>query len=105
MSRKWWRDPRRERFWREAVGAWETSGQSIRAFCSGRDLSEPSFYSWRRTLRERDRQRSETRRAAAKGPAARRLSARPAPRLVPVRVVSPAVFEVVLPAGLVVRVP
>ena len=30
------------------------SGQSVRAFCAGRGLSEPSFYSWRRTLAVRD---------------------------------------------------
>ncbi len=89
MSQKRRRDPRRERFWREAVCAWEKSGESIRAFCAGRGLREPSFYGWRRTLRERDRQ----------------LPARPGPVLVPLRVVPDAVLEVVLPAGVVVRVP
>lgn len=53
-------------------------------------MSQPSFYAWRRTLREREQQR----------PAARR-----GPVLVPLRVVPDAVLEVVLPAGLVVRVP
>jgi hypothetical protein len=62
----------------------------VRAFCAGRGLQEASFYGWRRTLRERDRQR----------PAVRRR-----PTLVPLRVVPDAVLEVVLPAGLVVRLP
>jgi transposase-like protein len=84
------RSSQREQFWRETLAAWEKSGQSIRAFCASRGLSKPSFYAWRRTLRERDRRR----------PAARR-----GPTLVPLRVVPGAVLEVVLPAGVVVRVP
>jgi hypothetical protein len=53
-------------------------------------LQEASFYGWRRTLRERDQQRS----------AARRKSA-----FVPVRVVAETPLEVVLPTGVMVRVP
>jgi hypothetical protein len=84
-------DPRREQFWRETIAAWEKSGRSIRDFCSSRQVSESSFHAWRRTLLERDCQRPVT---------------RPGPTLVPVRVVpDTAVLEVVLPAGLVVRVP
>ena len=83
-------DPQLERFWRETLAAWEKSGKSVRAFCASRGLSQASFYGWRRTLRERDRQR----------PLEERL-----PRLVPLRVVPGAVLEVVLPTGLVVRVP
>jgi transposase-like protein len=96
------RDPERERFWRDTVAAWEKSGQSIRAFCSSRGLSEPSFYSWRQVLRERGRGRSTERGRALR---TRRSVARRSPLLVPVRVVPPAVLEVVLPAGVVVRVP
>lgn len=81
------RESRREQLWRETFSAWQKSGQSVRAFCSGRGLRESSFYFWRRVLRERARSRSAT------------------PRLVPLRVVADAVLEVVLPAGLVVRVP
>jgi hypothetical protein len=33
------------------------SGLSARAFCAREGLAEPSFYSWRRTLAERDSQR------------------------------------------------
>jgi hypothetical protein len=88
MSRIRRRDPQREHFWREAVAAWKKSGQSVRAFCAGRDLHEASFYGWRRTLGKPDRHR----------PVA-------LPTLVPLRVVADAVLEVVLPTGVVVRVP
>jgi transposase-like protein len=90
MSRRHRRSPGKEQFWREAVTAWQKSGQSVRAFCVGRGLSEPSFYSWRRTLRKREPQR----------PTMQRQS-----RLVPLRIVAEPVMEVVLSAGVVVRVP
>ena len=44
----------REQYWRDTFKQFAASGQSVRAFCAGRGLSEPSFYSWRRTLAERD---------------------------------------------------
>ena len=90
MSSKRRCDPGLELFWRETLAAWEKSGQSVRAFCASRKLHEASFYGWRRTLQERDRLRPQ---------------ARPLPSFVPLRVVPEAVVEVVLPAGLVVRVP
>jgi hypothetical protein len=83
-------DPKLEQFWRKMLADWQRSGLTARAFCASRQLSEASFYSWRRTLRERDRQLPAT---------------RPLPKLVPVRVVAEAVLEIVLPGGLVVRVP
>jgi hypothetical protein len=44
----------KERFWRRLVRQWRRSGLSIRAFCVERQLSEPSFYAWRRTIAQRD---------------------------------------------------
>ena len=41
-------------FWREAIARQATSGLSVRAFCRNESLSEPSFYSWRRVLVERE---------------------------------------------------
>ena len=48
------RDPRNERFWRDALSRWRESGLTIRAYCRQRGLAEPSFYFWRRVLAERD---------------------------------------------------
>ena len=84
------RDPQLEQFWRKQLAAWKRSGRSARDFCASHRLQESSFYGWRRTLRQRDRQ----------PPVAQRL-----PRLVPLRVLSGVGLEVVLPTGLVVRVP
>lgn len=82
------RDAARERQWRELVTAWQTSGQSVRAFCSQRQVREANFYAWRRELRLRD---------------AEVVAARPA--FVPVTVKAEvATVEVRCPSGHVVTV-
>jgi hypothetical protein len=47
-------DPDKEQLWRRIISQWQHSGLSIRAFCQRHGLAEPTFYAWRRTLRERD---------------------------------------------------
>lgn len=79
------RDPRREQLWRQHIAAWSRSGQSIRGFCSARQLSEANFHAWRRELAKRDR------------------SPAPSVKFLPVHVHGEALIEVVLPDGLVVR--
>jgi transposase-like protein len=39
--------------WLDLVRRWQQSELSAREFCQRHQLSEPSFYSWRRVLRER----------------------------------------------------
>lgn len=51
------RDLGKERLWRRLVRLWRRSGRTVREFCAEHQVSEPSFYAWRRTLAERDRQR------------------------------------------------
>ena len=48
------RDPRKERFWRQAIRRWRKSGLSAAAFCLDNGLTEAHFYAWRRTLAARD---------------------------------------------------
>jgi transposase-like protein len=79
------RDPARERFWRDAVSAWQSSGLTVREFCRQRQMTEASFYSWRREL-----QRREAKSAS--------------PAFVPVAVLPAAVVEVRCPSGHVVTV-
>ena len=50
MSTKNQQRSSRERFWRTMVRRWQGSGLSVRAFCQQHGLSQPSFYSWRRTF-------------------------------------------------------
>jgi hypothetical protein len=56
MSTRKQRDPLKERYWRRMLRDWRRSGLTIRAFCRLHDLSEPSFYSWRRMLADREAQ-------------------------------------------------
>lgn len=83
------RAPARERFWRDAVSAWQSSGFTVREFCTRRQLAEPSFYFWRRELRKRD------------AVPARSSS----PVFVPVTVIPAARIEVRCPSGHVVTLP
>jgi len=89
MAKHGQRDPVRERFWRQTLSAWRSSGLSVREFCGRRDLTETAFYFWRKELRKRDGERS------------------PPPAFVPVSVVPAATLavEVRCPSGHVVTVP
>src|SRR5262249_41783858 len=82
---------------------WRRSGLSVRAFCAQQQVSEPSFYAWRRCLAEREQQlRQRPEPTSASDPATGSAL------FVPVSVVTaPAVnpFEVVLGHRRVVRVP
>jgi hypothetical protein len=42
-----------ERRWLERIRLWQQSQLTIRAFCRRQRLTEPSFYFWRRVLRQR----------------------------------------------------
>ena len=96
----------KEQFWRQLIRRWQRSGQTIRDFCADAQVSEPSFYSWRRMLAQRDRDQAEVARRAQRhrrGKAA--VTPEPLPAFLPVKVVPPptATLEVVLGNGRVVR--
>jgi transposase-like protein len=44
----------RREYWQDALARQAESGLSAAAFCRQESISAPSFYSWRRTLRERE---------------------------------------------------
>jgi hypothetical protein len=50
-------DSAKEAFWRKAVVEQRRSGQTVRVYCQGRGLTEPSFYAWRAELVRRDQRR------------------------------------------------
>jgi len=89
------RDSRKEDYWRRHLQSWSRSALSVRDYCARHQLSEASFYAWRRLLAERDRETL----------VAPRLEPTP-PLFVPLHLpVAPAPLELLLPDGLVVRVP
>lgn len=75
----------KERFWRSMVKQQRQGGLTIRAFCREKDISEPSFYAWRKELQRRDAERSASASSTAGG---RRVTAGESEgRLIPVEVV------------------
>jgi hypothetical protein len=41
-------------YWQGIVDQFQQSGQTVQAFCTERGLSVPSFYQWKRRLRDGD---------------------------------------------------
>ena len=54
------RDLSREARWRELLVAQRKSGLSVRAFCAREQVTEPSFYAWRREIGVRDGEKTRT---------------------------------------------
>src|SRR5579864_2105350 len=48
------RDLAKEWYWRRLLRQWRRSGLTGRAFCAEQELSEPSFYAWKREIARRD---------------------------------------------------
>jgi hypothetical protein len=91
------RSTAKEEHWSKILDEWKKSDQSAAAFCRERQLSESMFWFWKREipLRRRRAARSRPRRRAPV-------------RMVPVRVIAepsrkPAPVDLVLPAGMTVR--
>jgi len=99
------RSAEKEAVWRSLISAQAGSGVSVRQFCLRREVSEASFYAWRRVILQRDAERGSA--AIAKsGDAASDLR----PKLIPVTVApadaataSAAPLEIVTPHGLTLR--
>lgn len=81
------RDIRLEARWREIISGHPRSGQTVRTYCKARQVTEASFFFWRRELERR----------------AQPLVA--SPRLIPVRVLPDSALRVQVrcPSGHVVR--
>ncbi|MBN9519741.1 hypothetical protein J0H58_14665 [bacterium] len=83
----------REEFWRDTITAWKESGQSVRAFCAARRVAEATFFARRRELTNRG---LSPRPVATHGPST---------SFAAVRVIPDPTIEIILPGGLLVRVP
>ena len=85
----------REQHGRDVIQQWQVSGQTVRAFCAEHHLSEPSFYSLRRTITLRDRPQRAN--GVCTQPTSRDEPA-DLPAFLPVRMVSSAV-DAALPSA------
>jgi hypothetical protein len=80
-------DPALRVRWQQRLAHFERSGLSAAAFCAQHKLSLPSFYAWRRRLRQPPVE-----------------PAPDAPRLLPVQILSVTTpVELLLPGGLILR--
>lgn len=100
------RDGAKERHWRRMIQRWERSGRTVRDFCTGEGVAEPSFYAWRRELAKRDRESA----SCVEG---LESVARGATHFLPVQVLADetgnsgasGLLEVQLPTGVRLRIP
>ena len=87
--------------WRERVSRWRRSGLSITEFCQREQISQPSFFAWRKRLAG---QRAVTRRRRARrmdrDASTPRLVQLPAPDWA-----TPSGVQIALPGGAVVTLP
>lgn len=80
--------------WREILRRQSESGVSVREFCRSEGLSEPSFYTWRKRLREPSKSGRRPSRAS------RRQDGDQGPLFLPVKLLdSAAVLEIIHPLG------
>jgi transposase len=81
--------------WLERLARFSASGLRPAEFCTQEGVSLPSFYSWKRRLHAQAPSAD-----TAPGP-----DSPTGPRLLPVRLAADAVIELVLPRGVVLRIP
>ncbi len=72
-------DASKQARWLDLVQRWQRSDLSIREFCEHHHVSEASFYSWRRVLRQRGLIDEPTRATQAETPAFVKLSLKEPP--------------------------
>lgn len=97
MSRR--QESEKDSQWRDLVGRQAKSGLSVRQFCERERISQPSFYAWRRRLREAEG-------TATRSPVTPRdTDASKASEFIPLRLLdTPVAWEVIHPCGCRVRV-
>ena len=83
----------REQFWHDTIADWKESGQTVTAFCAARGLGESTFFAKRRELARRDQSPNAP------------PSPTPSPSFAAVRVIPDPTVEIVVPCGVVLRVP
>lgn len=94
------KDRGKQLYWQEMIGRQADSGLSVRQFCAGERVSEPSFYAWRRKLGQ---PKGGVKRSPTSG--RRRSAPRDGREFIPLRVLeSSGTVEVVHPLGYQIRV-
>ena len=98
----------REEYWQDVMGQQQSSGLTVSAFCREHDVTEGSFFYWRRKLTKRPPQNGAGEKD--RGPRPGRPRCNSVAKFVPVEIPAPigttqASCEVVLPDGCRIIVP
>lgn len=95
------RDAAKEANWRRWVALQTSSGLNIRAFCQREQLSEASFYAWRKELMRRttEAEADHTSTSAAKIAKFAEVRITPTPACQPIELVLSHAYRVVIPPG------
>ena len=104
MSR---RSPEKEAYWRKMLHRQERSGLTVRQFCKDHELSEGSFFSWKREIAIRDRKAAGTTENGSSSSRVKPAVAQqvnPSP-FIPLRLTGLNTMELVHPRGHVLRIP
>jgi hypothetical protein len=98
-------DPRKQQQWLQRILRWRGSHLSVRDYCDRLQVSEASFYAWKRTLQRRGLL-ADTASSGARAPRAGALANAPLflPVTVPVADTTSGRIDLVLPDGWTVRV-
>jgi hypothetical protein len=98
------RNAQKEAYWRDVVERQARSGLSVRRFCAEQNISEASFYGWRRKLARRDQEKVDT--PISRSPKTGATNSAHGQAFIPLAVAdSEHVLEVVHPLGYRVRIP
>ena len=89
-----------EAVWRERLARFDSGDLTVAEFCHREGVSNPSFYQWRKRLKQRKRQPKRHSRTGRAAPVKDRSS-----RFLPVNVAGLAEAEIEMPNGIKVRVP
>jgi hypothetical protein len=94
----------KEAYWRKILDQQQECGQSIHEFCRQRDLSEASFYFWRKEIRKRPATQA-SRKSGSRSAGGQRKGNGSA--FIPLRLTGASVgaLELVHPRGHVLRIP
>jgi hypothetical protein len=97
-------DPRKQQQWLQRILRWQGSHLSVRDYCDRLQLSEASFYAWKRTLRRRGLL-ADTAPIGERAPRAEALAKAPLflPVTIPAADMARGDIDLVLPDGWTVR--
>jgi transposase-like protein len=84
--------------WRDRLARFHKSGLTVAEFCRREGVSNPSFYQWRKRLRQSAPRSNRSRRPE-------HAEAEPLPTFVPLTIPPPALAEIEFPDGVRIRVP